>query len=83
MNFNIEYFDVIPPQKYIYSSKRSDTSDETKKLELRLHKRDVTLNQNLDPHIFARQDKKLRLMFESFLLNIFVLQILLTLNITN
>jgi hypothetical protein len=38
MDFSLKYFDVIPLQKFLYSSCHSDTSDETKQLELRSNK---------------------------------------------
>lgn len=44
MDFNLNYFDVIPPQKHIYSSHRSDTSDETKRLETRPNKLESATN---------------------------------------
>jgi hypothetical protein len=60
MNFTLKYFDVIPPQKCLYRSVRSDTSDETKQLEVRPNKRDASMNYNLDSHSSLKKDKKSR-----------------------
>jgi hypothetical protein len=60
MAFNLNFFDVIQRYSHIYRSNRSETSEETKELEKRPHKRNSSSNFNLDSHYNSRQDKKFR-----------------------
>ncbi|RGB37233.1 hypothetical protein C1646_757189 [Rhizophagus diaphanus] len=56
--FNLNYFSVINPIQHHYRYKDL-TSDDTKALELRPHKRDPYTSTNLDSHWCEHIDKKL------------------------